>query len=88
MELWLRACSHGATQAATAPWPRARSGLCNWRRRRTLGAGGQGRPAANPALTLTHRMAVGKSVNLPDSRWEEPMFIIPSTEPIMVVSGL
>lgn len=64
-----------------------RSGLCG-RWRRMFRAGGQGRPAANPAPTLTHCMAVGKSVNLPDRHWEEPMFIIPSTEPIAVASGL
>ena len=86
-ELWLRACSRRDAQAAAAPRPRARSGLRNWQQR-MLRAGGQGHPAANPASTLTHCMAVGKSVNLPDSHWEEPVFIIPSTEPITVASGL
>lgn len=86
-ELWRGARSRGDTQSAAAPWPHARSrsyGRC----RCTLRAGGQGHPAANPASTLTHCAAVGKSVNLPDSHWEEPMFIIPSREPISVVSGL
>lgn len=67
----------GSSMATHSP------GLCNWRRH-TVRASGQGHPAANPASAL----AVGKSVNLPDGHWEEPMFIIPSTEPIVVVSGL
>lgn len=50
----------------------------------TCGRGcGQGRPAANPALTLTHGMAVGKAVSLPDSQC-----LSFQSQPITVVSGL
>lgn len=86
-ELRRRARSRGDTRSAAAPRPHARSRSCG-RCRCTLRARGQGHPAANPASTLTHCAAVGKSANLPDSHWEEPMFIIPSREPISVVSGL
>lgn len=49
---------------------------------------GPGTPSCQSCLPLTHCTAVGKSLNLPDSHWEEPMFIIPSRETIVVVSGL